>query len=125
MKKWKLILFYIFTFGVGYFIVRKKAKEISKVENQELEISNNIPFNIDEFISNIGSSKNIEKVEATLSSLNVFYKDKIKNLNINYDYINSLKPKGIMKYEKKISFVFGDFSKKLCDEINKRIKNES
>ncbi len=121
MKKWKLILFYICTFGIGYFVLKNKAKNISKVENQELEISDDIPFDIDEFISNIGGIENIQETKATISSLNVIYKSKIKNLEINYDYIDSLELKGIMKYENKISFVFGDFSKKLSEEINKRI----
>lgn len=121
MRKWKIILFYIVTFGIGYFILKNKAKKMSKVENQELDISYDIPFDIERFLEEAGGKENIIKTEATISSLNIFYNKKIKELSINYDFINSLKPKGIMKYENKISILFGDFSKILSNEINKRL----
>lgn len=121
MSKWKLTLFYIVTFGIGYFVLKNKAKKISKVENQEIEVSTNIPFDIDKFLSIIGGIENIEKTESTISSINIYFKNKIKDININFEELNKLKPKGVMKYESKISIVFGDFSKELSKIINGKI----
>lgn len=111
-------LFYILTFGIGYLIAKKKAKQIASIEAKEIKTSKEINFDIDELINYLGSKSNIEKVDATINCLIVTLKDKEI---INMDSFSSLGCKGLYITDNKINILFGDNSLEIKNKIEERI----
>ena len=124
MKKWKLILFYIATFSIGYFYIKNKAKKVSKdtTINEELEISKEIPFEVNKLISILNGIKNIKFCSSTINSLKIEL-NSIENIDI--EEIKKIGAKGVMKSENKLTMLFGDFSKTLDQFINELINENS
>ncbi|MDE5553483.1 MAG: PTS transporter subunit EIIB [Malacoplasma sp.] len=118
--KTKIRLYYIFTFGIGYLIAKKKAKQIANQVNSELTVSEKIPFDLDKLISLLGGKENITSVDATINSLKVSVKDIEK---INQKEIKTLGAKGTILSEDSVTCLFGDYSKKLSEILNENIKN--
>ncbi|WP_031488905.1 PTS transporter subunit EIIB [Ureaplasma canigenitalium] len=119
-KNWKIILLYIFTFGIAYFVLRAKAKKRAKMHNEQLSITEKLPFDINDFYSYVGMKDNILDVDATINTLKLQVKDKEL---INKDNLKKLGVKGILSNGQQISLVIGDFSLKLKEIIKKDIFN--
>lgn len=117
MKKTSLIMLYIFTFGIAYFVLKAKAKKHAITVNNELTLSYDIPFKLEDFYSSVGGKENITNIEANINSIKVFVNDIEK---VNQDSIKKLGAKGSMLSENCVTCLFGDYSKKL-DEV---LKNE-
>lgn len=113
----KTTLYYIFTFGIGYLIAKKKAKKVASTINTELTVTNKVPFNIDVLIDAIGGKQNYVSNTATINSIKIKVKDISK---VNKDKIKSLGAKGVMSGEDQVTCLFGDFSKKLSDLLNEK-----
>ncbi len=121
MKKWQLILFYIFTFGIGYFYIKNKAKKVAEVQNEEIEVSKEIPFEVQNLLNLLGGLDNIIKTDSTISSFKVELRDTNK---ADIEAIKKLdNTKGVMKSGNKLNIVFGDYSRTL-DEFIKNLKNK-
>ncbi len=122
MKKWQLRLFYIGTFGIGYFWVKNKAKKVADVQNEEIEVSKEIPFEVQNLLNLFGGLDNITKTDATISSFKVELKDPSL---ADVEAIKKLgQAKGVMKSGNKLSIVFGDYSKTLDSFIKDLKKNK-
>lgn len=122
MKKWQLRLFYIGTFGIGYFWVKNKAKKVADVQNEEIEVSKEIPFEVQNLLNLFGGIDNITKTDATISSFKVELKDPSL---ADVEAIKKLgQAKGVMKSGNKLSIVFGDYSKTLDSFIKDLKKNK-
>ncbi len=124
MKKWKLILFYIATFSIGYFYIKSKAKKVSEdtTINEELEVRKEIPFEVNKLVSILNGIENIKSCSSTINSLKVEL-NSIENINI--DEIKKIGAKGVMKSGNKLTMLFGDFSKTLDQFINELINENS
>ncbi|MGL4647712.1 MAG: hypothetical protein ACRCVI_03205 [Mycoplasmoidaceae bacterium] len=119
MSKFKLYLLYVCTFGIAYFYLKNKAKQIAHVENEELTLSDEIKINVDQLISALGTISNITNCDHTISAVKVYVKD----LSIvNVDGIKKLGVKGVMKGKDYISFIVGDYSHLLKEKIIKLIE---
>lgn len=141
-KFWYIFLC-IVTFSIFYFIVQskikkqrqkvnttkipsqtktststKQSKQDSDVKLQNFKQSTLIDFNVNDLIEYLGSKKNIESLDASLSSLKVIVKDKTI---IKQDEIKKLGAKGIMVSGQKISIIFGDNSNTIKQEIQKML----
>lgn len=121
MKKTKLIFLYVFTFGIAYFVIKAKAKKHATIVNNELTLSYDIPFEINDFYNSVGGKENITSAEANINSIKVFVKDIEK---VSQDNIKKLGAKGSMLSENCITCLFGDYSKKL-DEVLKMELNSN
>lgn len=124
MKNKTLILMwllYIFTFGIAYFVLKKKAIEKVNTTNDNLTVTNKLLIDINEFIKSLGGIDNIKETNATINSINVFIHD---NKKIDLDNIKKLGAKGTMVLEKKITCLFGDFSMELSKQLNEILKNK-
>ncbi len=121
MKKWQLILFYIFTFGIGYFYIKSKAKKVAEEQKEEIEVATEIPFEVQNLLNLLGGLENVVKTDSTISSFKVELKD------ANLADIDSIKKldntKGVMKSGNKLNIVFGDYSKTL-DSFIKDLKKK-
>lgn len=117
--KTKIRLYYIFTLGIGYLIAKKKAKVIASQINDELTVSEKIPFDTSKLIELLGGKENIKKIDATLNSLKVEVDDIEK---INQKEIKLLGAKGTILSENGVTCLFGDYSKKLSEVLNETIK---
>ena len=120
-QKNKLMLFYIFTFGIGYLIAKQKVNKIKNIENNlstESIISNN---DLKKLINSLGGINNIETVESTLNNIKVTLK---QVNNVNQIEIKKLGATGSFISQNKITILFGDkslsMSKKLQEEITKK-----
>lgn len=117
--KTKLRLYYIFTFGIGYLKAKKQAKIQATTVNEELTVSEKIPFDLNKLIELLGGLENITKVDATINSLKVNVKEIEK---INQKEIKILGAKGTLLFEDGVTCLFGDYSKKLSELINEQLK---
>lgn len=114
----KITWYYILTFGIGYLIAKKKAKKQINSTNTELTVSNDVPFEVLKFFEVIGGKENYISNSATISSIKV----EVKNIDlINKEEIKKMGAKGIIVGEKNVTCLFGDYSKKLSEMINKTI----
>ncbi|WP_033160209.1 hypothetical protein [Mycoplasmoides alvi] len=121
LQKFILILGYIFTFGILFFILKKMAKKQAQVVNDSLIVSNNIPFNIDDFILSLGGLKNIAFCSSTISSIKIKLFDKSLFDEIKF---KKFKPKGYMwDAENTLTILFGDFSSALEKFIKNKLTN--
>lgn len=119
MNKLGLWLFYIFTFGIGYLVLKNKAKKQALITNTELTVTNTIPIDINQFINYVGGSDNIENTTASINSIKVH----VKNTSVvDTDAIKKIGAKGVMLSEQCVTCLFGDFSKELSKTINGMIK---
>lgn len=119
--KLKLYLLYIFTFGIAYFYLKGQAKKLKGVENEQLTLSEEIPIDIDKLIEYLGSLENIVSTTNTISSIKIF----VNNLSkIETDKVKKLGVKGLIKGKDYISFIFGDFSHLLKEELDKKISTK-
>ncbi len=117
-EKFKIYLLHICTFGISFFYSKRKAKELINQENKELTLSDKIKIDVSELINLLGSKENIVDCTNTISAVKVFLKD---TSIVKVDLIKKMGVKGIMKGKDYISFLFGDFSHLLKDEILKEI----
>lgn len=115
MSKLKIYLFYIFTFGIGYFILKSKAKKQANSTNDKLITTNKIPFELEDFFSALGGKNNIIKSSATISSIKII----VNNIElIKQDDLEKMGSKGQILSEDAITCLFGDFSQSLNELIN-------
>lgn len=110
MNKIKIYLFYIVTFGIGYFILKSKAKKQAVIINDELITTNKIPFKLADFFMALGGKNNIVKSSATINSIKITVKDISL---INQDDLGKMGSKGQILSEDAITCLFGDFSQSL------------
>lgn len=111
----KTTWYYIFTFGIGYLIAKRKAKKIVTNVNTELTISEKIPFEVTEIIEAIGGVQNYISNTASLNSI----KFKVKNIElVDKERIKKMGAKGVMMSDENVTCLFGDYSKKLSTLIN-------
>lgn len=120
MNKFKIALFYICTLGIGYFVLKNKAKKQAQTVNTELTVTNEIPIDINKFIELLGSIENIKETNASINNIKVYVNDVEK---IQIDQIKKMGAKGVMLSEGCVTVLFGDFSQKLSKEINKMLQN--
>ncbi len=114
----KTTWYYICTFGIGYLIAKKKAKKKATEVNKELTVSEKVPFEVQKFIDAIGGKENYIENTATINSIKI----KVKDVNkVNKEEIKKIGAKGIMVGQDNITCLFGDYSKKLSELINKHI----
>ncbi|WP_255565826.1 PTS sugar transporter subunit IIA [Mycoplasma sp. E35C] len=119
MNKATWVFLNIITLGIIRIVANKKAKRMSSQVNQELKISNKLPFNLDNFVRALGSWDNLQSSEATLNMIKISVVDKNK---INPDQIKKeFKIKGIMWSGNNLSLVCGDYAISLSEQINSRI----
>lgn len=117
MKKLKIILSYIFTFGIVYFVLKNKAKKRAKNFNNELTISTKLPFRLDNFLNEIGGINNIKSLSSTINTIKIQLNDKSK---FNENALKVVKAKGVMwGSNDTLTIILGDFS----IELEKQIKN--
>lgn len=119
MGKFKLTLFYIVTFGIGYFVLKNKAKKQATVTNEELIVTEKIPFDISTLIKAVGGLENIKDCSAKINSITFLLVD---SENIDVKTIKQLGAKGTIIKEDGITCLFGDYSQALESEIKKNIK---
>lgn len=121
MQKFYLILGYIFTFGILYFVLHKKAKKYALNSNSEFILSNKIPFKIEKFVNVLGGIENIVNVTNTISTISITIKNR---KNVQEFEIKQFKPKSYMwNANGIITIVFGDFSTILAKNINQMLNN--
>lgn len=119
-QKNKLMLFYIFTFGIGYLVAKQKVKKIKNVENNLTTVSIISDNDLKKLVNLLGGINNIETVESTLNNVKVTLK---QVNNINQTEIKKLGAAGSFISQNKITILFGDKSlsmaKKIQEEITK------
>lgn len=114
-----LIIGYIFTFGILYFVLNKKAKKQATISNDSLTLTNKIPFNVNDFVTSLGGFSNIEFSSSTISSIRIKLRDKN---HFDEDKFKKFKPKGYMwDANNTITILFGDFSFALDEAIKKNL----
>lgn len=117
MKKLKIILIYIFTFGIVYFVLKNKAKKRAKSFNKELTLSTKLPFKLNDFLNELGGIDNINFVSSTINTIKIQLNDKTK---FNDNALKVAKAKGLMwGVNNTVTIILGDFS----IELEKQIKN--
>lgn len=122
MKNWKIILLYIVTFSIAYWVMRSKAKKQAQIKNNNLIVSTKLPFEIDSFYSAIGNKNNIKETKATLNTLKLTLNDPSL---FNQNQIMNLGAKGVMKNNDTFSIVFGDFATTLKEVINQDLTEQN
>ncbi|AJQ45282.1 hypothetical protein JM47_01470 [Ureaplasma diversum] len=122
MKNWKIILLYIVTFSIAYWVMRKKAKQQAQIKNDNLIVSKKLPFSVDNFYAAVGSIFNIKETTSTLNTLKITLNDPSL---FNQDQVIGLGAKGVMKNNSTFSIVFGDFATTLKDVINQDLANQN
>lgn len=116
MKRFGLVLGYIFTFGVLYVVLRKKARKRAQQINKQLTVSADIPFAIDDLIAALGGIKNIEQTFATISAFKAVLK--VRGL-VDDDALRKLKPKGLMwDGTAAVTLLFGDCSGAIKKQVD-------
>ncbi|MBU3830633.1 MAG: hypothetical protein H9897_00510 [Candidatus Ureaplasma intestinipullorum] len=115
----KIKLFYIFTFGIGYLLAKKKAKNVVNMTNDQILTSKKIDFNISDLVSALGQSQNIVEINSTISNLKVKVKD-IKLVNV--DEIKKLGALGTLINIDVITILFGDNSEYVAELLKKSCK---
>lgn len=111
-------MFYIFTFGIGYFVVKNKAKKHANTVNEELTVTKKVMIDINKFVETLGGKENISNTTSSINSIKVFVNDIEK---VNQDEIKKLGAKGTILSEGCITCLFGDFSQELSKEMNKTL----
>lgn len=115
MSAIKIYLFYIITFGIGYFILKSKAKKKANVTNEQLTTTNKIPFKLEDFFDALGGKDNIVKSSATINSIKIV----VNNIElIKQDDLKKMGSKGQILSEDAITCLFGDFSQSLNSLID-------
>lgn len=113
----KAKLFYIFTFGIGYLIAKKKFIQQKNNINNEIKVSQAKNFPIDTLVEYLGGSNNIVNLDATISSLIV----EVQSLNnIDSDKFKSLGAKGTFTNNNKLTILFGDYSKDILSQLKSK-----
>ncbi|MEF9985215.1 MAG: hypothetical protein RSA40_02535 [Malacoplasma sp.] len=110
MSKMKIVIFYIITLGIGYFVLKAKAKKQATVINDKLITTDKVPFAIDKLFDALGGKDNVVKCSSTINSIKIF----IKNVTlIKQDDLKKMGSKGLILSEDSITCLFGDFSQSL------------
>lgn len=118
-QKTKMWIYFIFTFGIGYLIAKRKAKAIQGKTNEEIVTTTANNFNVDKLITALGGLNNIVAVQSTISNLKITLKD-VKA--VSQGTIKNLGAKGSFLNEDKITILFGDTSKDIANKINSKIR---
>ena len=116
----KVLMFYIFTLGLGCLYAKYRARKLATTDNLEIKTSEKIDFNINDLVTALGGSSNIQNVDSTISNLKVKLADMTK---VDMNAIKQLGPKGMLKNIDQLTILFGDNSpaiaKALKTVINK------
>lgn len=115
----KIKLFYIFTFGIGYLLAKKKVKNVVNMTNDQILTSKKIDFNISDLVLALGQSQNIVEINSTISNLKVKVKD-IKLVNV--EEIKKLGALGTLINIDVITILFGDNSEYVGELLKKSCK---
>lgn len=115
----KIKLFYIFTFGVGYLLAKKKAKNAANITNDQILTTRSVNFEISNLVSALGKSQNIVEINSTISNLKVKVKD-IKKVNV--EDIKKLGAVGTLINIDVITILFGDNSEYVAELLKKSCK---
>ena len=115
----KIKLFYILTFGIGYLLAKKKAKNVVNMTNDQILTSKKIDFNISDLVSALGQGQNIVEINSTISNLKVKVKD-IKLVNV--EEIKKLGAIGTLINIDVITILFGDNSEYVGELLKKSCK---
>ena len=111
----KIILFYIFTFGIGYFIIKKNNTK----KYNDISGTHKIDFDIKKLIIYLGGYDNIVNVTSTINNLKV----ELKNIDlINIDEIKKLNAIGTLKNNNCITILFGDNSQYIAKLLSNELK---
>ena len=117
----KTKLFYICTFGIGYFYAKNMAKKISQNKNEIITSSKADKFDVNQLIEFLGGNENIINIQSTLSNLKVDVKNPYC---IQPDKIKSMGAKGSFINENKITILFGDHSGDIASKLKNKLGNE-
>lgn len=116
MGKFKLILGYIFTFGILYIVLRQRLKKHVASKNKQLTVSTKIPFTIDDLLAALGTKENIITYNSTITTLKVEVKSKPA---VNIDHLKKLGTKGVMwGNNQSLILVIGDFAPTVVKELD-------
>ena len=116
-QKYKTKLFYIFTFGIGYLIAKKKCLEQKNNINNEIKVSDAKNFDLESLLKYLGEKDNIIKLDSTISSLIV----ELKSLdNIDVNNFKSLGARGSFINNNKLTILFGDHSKDIMNKLKSK-----
>lgn len=115
----KIKLFYIFTFGAGYLLAKKKAKNSANITNDQILTTRSVNFEISNLVSALGKSQNIVEINSTISNLKVKVKD-IKKVNV--EDIKKLGAVGTLINIDVITILFGDNSEYVAELLKKSCK---
>lgn len=115
----KTTWFYILTFGAGYFIAKRKAKQRAMVKNTEIITSDKIDFSIQDLINFLGSEQNIVNIDATINNLKVLLSD-IKLIKL--EGIKGLGAKGTFVSQNTITILFGNNSQMIAKVLKEELK---
>ncbi|MDR2823401.1 MAG: hypothetical protein LBV37_02605 [Mycoplasmataceae bacterium] len=114
MKRWKLILLSICTFGIFYLIAHSKAKKLSLQANTEITYSKKVDMNILDLVETLGGKNNIKGISATISTLKI----EVENIElINKLRLKQIVNKGVMFNHNQIILVLGDNAITICAAI--------
>ncbi len=121
MSKSKHVLLSIVTLGIYPLYIRSKAKKIANTSRDNISVSTKALININDFINDLGGDNNIATCSSTISTVKIALVDVNKISNIN-DLKKIYDIKGVVKSSNNITFLFGDNSKAIANEINTIIK---
>ena len=117
INKYKTKLFYIFTFGIGYLIAKKKCLEQKNNINNEIKVSDAKNFDLESLLKYLGGKDNIIKLDSTISSLIVELKS-LENIDVNT--FKSLGARGSFVNNNKLTILFGDHSKDIMNKLKSK-----
>ncbi|WP_052663474.1 hypothetical protein [[Mycoplasma] testudinis] len=116
MKNWKLKLRYIFSFGIYYFVLKKRSKKHAQIQKTELTISEKIPFAIADLVKAIGTWDNVKNYTSTINTLKL---DIINRQNVDTNELKKVGAKGIMwNGQNSLVLVFGDYAPTIAKELS-------
>lgn len=120
-QKNKLILFYVFTFGIGYIVAKQKVNKIKKVENNILSNTTVPNTKINKIIEVLGDTNNIVSIESTINNIKVT----TNNINlVKQSELKQLGATGSFVNGNKITIIFGDESNSIATQIQTQITNK-
>lgn len=115
----KIKLFYIFTFGIGYLLAKKKAEKVANTINDQILTTKSVDFEISNLAYALGKCENIVEINSTISNLKVRVKD-IKKVNV--EKIKKLGAVGTLINIDVITILFGDNSEYVAELLKKSCK---
>ena len=111
----KVLLFYIFTLGVGCLYAKYRARKLATTQNLEIKTSEKIDFSMQDLVDALGGKANILSIDSTISNLKVKVSD-ITQVDMNA--IKQLGPKGMLKNINQLTILFGDNSPAIAKALS-------